>query len=252
MKSLEEQDHYEVLELSRSATFPEIQRAYHMLQSTYVPNSLALYSVFDEVDSLALKERIELAYRVLADADTRRAYDAEVDGWGVEQDAQLVDQETIGQSREVAPHREVLHAGGNGSASEGGAGGEGFEPTSAEGREPRSVEVQPGIESFQDLEGDADEGEDFDGPRLRRARLRRGIEIDQISDVTKVSRAFLRGLEEEAYDELPAPVYVRGFVIAYARAIGLGLDAKSVAKSYMARLEASKLSRPRGRLLGRL
>jgi hypothetical protein len=34
-------------------------------------------------------------------------------------------------------------------------------------------ELSPDIEGFQDLEGDADEGEDFDGARLRRARLRR-------------------------------------------------------------------------------
>ena len=75
------------------------------------------------------------------------------------------------------------------------------------------------------------------------------IELDQIANVTKVSQAFLRGIEEEAYDELPAPVYVRGFLVAYARAIGL--DSSHVAASYMARFEESKQGRRRGRLLGR-
>lgn len=241
MKSLAEQDHYEVLEISRSADLPEIQHAYRVLQSTYASDSLALYSVFDEADSLALKERVELAYRVLAQPDTRRAYDAEVDGWGVEQDAQLADQGPVDSSRDV------LRPGDNGSAHRGEAALGSVEHFSIE--EPASVEVQPGIEGFQDLEGDADEGEDFDGPRLRRARLRRGIEIDQIANVTKVSRTFLCSIEADAYEDLPAPVYVRGFVIAYARAIGL--DAKKVATSYLTRLENSKQNHPGGRLLGR-
>jgi cytoskeletal protein RodZ len=77
----------------------------------------------------------------------------------------------------------------------------------------------------------------------------RGIEIDQISDVTKVSATFLLSIEEDEYDELPASVYVRGFLTAYARAIGL--DARKVAASYMARFEASKKGPRKNRLLGR-
>ena len=79
--------------------------------------------------------------------------------------------------------------------------------------------------------------------------MHRGIEIDHIADVTKVSATYLRGLEEEAFDHLPATVYVRGFVTAYARVIGL--DPERVAASYMARLEESRKEKSRGRLLGR-
>ena len=55
---------------------------------------------------------------------------------------------------------------------------------------------------------------------LRRWRIARGIELDQIASVTKISVSYLRSLEEERFDALPATVYVRGFVTAYARASG--------------------------------
>ena len=42
----------------------------------------------------------------------------------------------------------------------------------------------------------------------------------------------------DAFDSLPALVYARGFVSAYARAIGV--DAEAVARSYMPRLEAAR------------
>jgi len=79
---------------------------------------------------------------------------------------------------------------------------------------------------------------EFDGAALRRARLRRGVELDQISDVTKVRVKFLKCIEEEAFDKLPDSVYIRGFVHAYARAIGL--DAQRVASGYMVRVEAAR------------
>jgi hypothetical protein len=94
-----------------------------------------------------------------------------------------------------------------------------------------------------------DGGGDFDGLRLRRTRLFRGYEIDDISDVTKVSGSHLRNIEEENFVDLPADVYVRGFVGAYASTIGL--DPKVVVPSYMARVEASRTANQRGRFLGR-
>ena len=109
------------------------------------------------------------------------------------------------------------------------------------------MELPPSIEGFEDLETDGDD--DYDGPSLRRARLNRGIEIDQISTVTKISSTHLRFLEEDCYDELPAPVYVRGFVSAYARSIGL--DPQRVVAGYMAHLEVVRGGQRRSRPLGR-
>ena len=59
----------------------------------------------------------------------------------------------------------------------------------------------------------------------------------------------MQHIEDECYEELPASVYVRGFVTAYARAIGL--DPQRVAKGYMARFEEARSEPRRAGLLGR-
>ena len=89
-----------------------------------------------------------------------------------------------------------------------------------------------------------EEGGDFDGAKLRRARLRRGFELEQIADITKIGAAHLRRIEDEEFSDLPANVYVRGFVTAYATTIGL--EPERVVPGYMARVEAAR-TQPRSR-----
>jgi flagellar biosynthesis protein FlhG len=102
------------------------------------------------------------------------------------------------------------------------------------------------VTGFDAFEEDA-EGS-FDGAWLRRSRLRSGVEIEQIAAVTKINPSYLRFIEEEKFQDLPAPVYVRGFVGAYARCIGL--DPERVVSSYMQRLDAAPRSEPRRRQRG--
>jgi cytoskeletal protein RodZ len=103
------------------------------------------------------------------------------------------------------------------------------------------------VEEYDALEDEG--GGEFDGVRLRRTRLFRGFEIIDISDVTKVSGAHLRNIEDENYGDLPADVYVRGFVTAYAQTIGL--DPKVVVPSYMTRMLEARGDSSRSRFLGR-
>ena len=55
-------------------------------------------------------------------------------------------------------------------------------------------------------------------------------------------------IEDENYADLPADVYVRGFVTAYAKTIGL--DPQAVVPSYMARLQDSRQKSQKSRFLG--
>jgi DnaJ-class molecular chaperone len=220
MKPIHDQSHYEVLDVARSADPAEIERAYRLAASTYAERSLACYSVYDEREIESLRDRIETAYQVLSDGDARAAYDRVIGGAGRVDAAEAVEPEAEGWS-------EV--------------------PLAVPGAE---VELPGASESFRELESDVeDEGGEFDGATLRRARLRRGIELETISDVTKVSMANLRHLEEEHFAELPATVYVRGFLKAYASTIGL--DPQRVASSYIERFERSRDQQGRSRFLGR-
>ena len=59
------------------------------------------------------------------------------------------------------------------------------------------------------------------GITLRNGRVQRGLTIEQVAQETRISPRFLEALEAEAFDELPAPVYVRGFLRSYANFLNL-------------------------------
>jgi hypothetical protein len=59
------------------------------------------------------------------------------------------------------------------------------------------------------------------GNSLREARLRRGVELVQAESATKVRAKYLRALEEEQFELLPAETYVKGFLRTYAEYLGL-------------------------------
>jgi cytoskeletal protein RodZ len=59
------------------------------------------------------------------------------------------------------------------------------------------------------------------GNSLREARLRQGLEFPQIEHATKIRGKWLRALEEEQFDVLPAQTYVKGFLRTYAEFLGL-------------------------------
>jgi hypothetical protein len=59
------------------------------------------------------------------------------------------------------------------------------------------------------------------GNSLREARVRRGIEFAQAEQATKIRGKYLRALEDERFDLLPAETYVKGFLRIYADYLGL-------------------------------
>ena len=62
------------------------------------------------------------------------------------------------------------------------------------------------------------------GERLRNARTARGLTFEDIEAATRIKRYYLDALEREAWDELPGPTYVRGFLASYARQLGISVD----------------------------
>jgi len=63
------------------------------------------------------------------------------------------------------------------------------------------------------------------GEDLRRERETRGIALEAITDVTKISSRHLLALEEEHFDALPGGVFNKGIMRGYARVVGLDEDA---------------------------
>jgi len=59
------------------------------------------------------------------------------------------------------------------------------------------------------------------GDKFRKAREKKGISLDDVSNVTKISSRMLQAIEEERFDQLPGGVFNKGFIRAYARHVGL-------------------------------
>jgi cytoskeletal protein RodZ len=84
------------------------------------------------------------------------------------------------------------------------------------------------------------------GNSLREARLRQSLDFPEIEQGTKIRGKYLRALEDEQFDVLPAQTYVKGFLRSYAEY--LGLDGQLYVDEYNSRFvvgEEEPPSRPR-------
>src|SRR6266545_3232486 len=75
------------------------------------------------------------------------------------------------------------------------------------------------------------------GSSLREARERQEITLPQVEAGTKIRGKYLRALEEERFDQLPAETYVKGFLRTYAEY--LGLDGQLYVDEYNSRYVAT-------------
>jgi len=75
------------------------------------------------------------------------------------------------------------------------------------------------------------------GAQLKQAREQRGVGLDEIAQATKIGTRFLRALEADHYEQLPGGIFNKGFIRAYARAVGL--DEEKAVAEYVAATEPS-------------
>jgi cytoskeleton protein RodZ len=88
------------------------------------------------------------------------------------------------------------------------------------------------------------------GDQLRETRMRNRIDIADVEAATKIRAKYLRALENEEWELLPGPIFVKTFLRTYADY--LGLDARILVEEYRARFErpAAQELTPFGTSLG--
>lgn len=64
----------------------------------------------------------------------------------------------------------------------------------------------------------------YSGKTLKEIRVRKGIKLEDVSELTRVSKRHLRNIEEENFFDIPARVYFKGFLCSYVRCIGINED----------------------------
>jgi hypothetical protein len=80
------------------------------------------------------------------------------------------------------------------------------------------------------------------GSSLREARLRQELDFPELEERTKIRPKYLRALEDEQFEILPAPTYVRGFLRSYAES--LGLDGQPFVDEYNSRFTVGEDDAP--------
>lgn len=103
----------------------------------------------------------------------------------------------------------------------------------------QSGETAPTL-PFEDLDHPAAPGADERiGPYLRQRRESLGFTINDIARRTRVRTAYLEYIENEQFKELPAPVYLRGFVLDYIRLLDLP-EPEKIARRFLDQVRESE------------
>jgi flagellar biosynthesis protein FlhG len=195
--------HYELLEVPPTASFEDIRRANRRIRDIYGAESVAISGLYDPASLEAVHRRLDLAYTTLMDAAKRKEYDLELFPDGVPMPVAH-----LAPSSDAPPPRPA-----------------------AKVDDSAIMTVRPPMPEITSRT-------EFSGPLLRQIREAIGVELREIAERSKIGMAYLHALEGEVFAKLPAPVYVRGFLAEYARA--LGLDAERVKQTYLERYRASR------------
>ena len=240
MRDFREQNFYELLDVKPHASSQELERSYRRARRFFSSSNVATYALFQPDELNLLRRRIEEAYRVLNDPERRQRYDSEM----VDFQGQVLS--TPPPAREPSPEetsepeapmpveevRETTPAGEQKLLEM-----DGKQPPEEEPPAPRVEQVPPPEPSPPPMPV-ITESTEYTGALLKQVREARQISLEKIADVTKIALYYLRYLETESLEDLPAEVYIRGYLRQIARL--LGLDPAEVSSGYLERLAKLK------------
>lgn len=204
-------NYYDILEVSTSATQHDILLAYQKAMLTYSSNNSAIRSAFSEVELAELKKIIEEAFLVLSNQSYRdiyeqrmkaKSYSASDITFNAIKNSVMPDDKASAVEKLIHKHQQL---------------------------QEQKIEKQ--FEEDAEFELEIKNCESWSGEFLKKVREYKKISIDELQESTKVNPWYLRSLETMDYKNLPATVFVRGYIIQLAKE--LGLNEKNVADSYM-------------------
>ena len=245
----DDREAWELLGLSPGASIDEIRRAYQHLAKALAPGSLTVYSVLDPHEQHDLQRRLHAAYRRLL---------VQAGGKADEPAPEPPPPEAPPKAGSPRPGRRPARSRASVSAAPA-TPADAAPPPDAPPRpaEPSvtpatlpAASPEPAAEPIADrtpalvtepAAAPADE-EEFSGARLAARREAAGISIAEMSRRTRIRGAVIAAVEAESWTELPPRVYLRGFVLAFARE--LKLDGERVWRDYEQRWRAASGGEP--------
>lgn len=196
MKRLTEQNYYDLLGVSPKASFEEVQSAYDEAVSIYSNDSIPTYSLFTQEEREQILARLVDAYKILTNSQLRKEYN-----------------QILVEKGELSPQK---------------IGFSSLEETAVPKGKLREVSVESLIqeEKSENLNQTSDTTLDLfngytsvTGKSIKMLRLAREITLEEVYRKTNIPKQTLKDIEEEHFEKLPALVYLKGFLKAYAGAL---------------------------------
>jgi DnaJ-class molecular chaperone len=209
MKPLQEQTHYEVLDVSPNASAYEIGRAHKEACSLYAEHALASYTFFSADEREAVLTRIQEAYSVLSDARGRAAYDLSID---------------IIRKAGDFPAGTSKSNGGNGNGRASAA------ETALRDKIRRGAVNGEAKRIARRLAGAGQ----VTGNDLKLLREAMGLGVEEIEAGSTVGTGLIPTLEADRFQDLPSWLNLRESLMAYAEL--LQTDKEKIVGGYMAYL----------------
>ncbi|OIQ00688.1 MAG: hypothetical protein AUK35_02250 [Zetaproteobacteria bacterium CG2_30_46_52] len=176
--------YYAILNIEPQASSLEVLHAYRDMKQLYQPDSLAVYSLYEDDEVAILLAQVEEAYLVLSDADKRPLYDIE---HGFVSSPQRNDEADY--MVQPPPVRE-----------------ESVKIIRHHGAKPlRNIDVPDVV----------------NGAVLKNIREMQGIGLSDIAYNTKISMEYLQAIEANDVAHFPAAVYMKSYLKQYAESIGM-------------------------------
>lgn len=201
-------NYYDILEVTQSATQHEIVLAFERAKRTYSQQNPALYSVFTPDEAESLRKLIEEAYQVLSNQTYRNIYEKRLLSKSFsESDLSL---EAIKAASSTLYADSVVKV------------------------TPIGPAVSQSIEEFKkdsEFETKMETCTEWSGSFLKEVREYKKVTVEQLHEQTKINPWYITAIEKMEPQNLPAAVFVRGYVLQIAKS--LQLKEKTVADSYM-------------------
>jgi curved DNA-binding protein CbpA len=235
----ERKNYYDVLEVDPTATLQEIHNAYTRTKNAYSGDAAALYSLMSSDESDKILEQIEEAYSILGVADKRREYDL-ARGFNQEHTKEGFEKEHLSKTGFNMPerqepqtdyrHQEYMQERKKREEFQ-------YQVEHSPRREAEVSKIQAAnkfglkFKRDEEFEQEIENQTEFSGSFLKRIRQYKDVSIERMAEMTRISKTYIKNIEEDDFEKLPAEVYARGFVYQYAKCLKLNADL--VATSYI-------------------
>jgi DnaJ-class molecular chaperone len=191
-------NYYEMLDLSPDAAFTEIRHAYNAALLVYQTDSLISYSFFSQDERKEILSLLEKAYLTLINEKERQDYDNELIRLGV-----------INQAVKRMPGRKPVSI---------------FDINREQGKagaiKNASAELRAKVTENKII-GEIISRQEISGADLKKIRNELAVPLEHIAQETKIRIDYLRSIEENKVDALPAVVFLKGFIKSYLKCLCL-------------------------------